>query len=180
MAGVMAYIDASDIPGQNTWKFNNFLGPVKPEPIFAAGKSEYAGQAIGLVVAETRDIAIAAAKLVKVTYNNFGPVVTEIEEAIKDPSYVFDASMGFPMQYGDVTTALQNADVVVSGRFKMGAQYHFYMETHVCIAKPTDDGLQLELPTQDMNTVSDVVSKVLNISSNRLYNSFYYVLFFLN
>ena len=29
------------------------------------------------------------------------------------------------LQYGDVDSALKEADMVVTGRFKMGSQYHF-------------------------------------------------------
>jgi xanthine dehydrogenase molybdopterin-binding subunit B len=162
MSGVLAFVDASDVPGKNYWQ-NVF----EPEPIFTTGRSEYAGQAIGLIVAETREIAIAAAKKVKVTYDKFGTVVTDIEVAMEDPANVSDASNGFPMEYGQIDTALENADVVVSGRFKMGSQYHFHMETHVCISKPTDDGFELEIPTQDMGTCADSVAKALNLPINR-------------
>ena len=38
--------------------------------------SEYAGQPVGVVVAESRELAIQAAKLVQVVYKNEKPVVT--------------------------------------------------------------------------------------------------------
>jgi xanthine dehydrogenase molybdopterin-binding subunit B len=57
-------------------------------------------------------------------------------------------AMGAPMTYGNVEAAMAAADTVVSGRFRMGSQYHFHMETHVCIARPTEDGLDLLVPTQ--------------------------------
>ncbi len=47
-----------------TEKFNYFI-----DSVFADGKYEYAGQAISLVVAETRYIAIAAVKLVEALQN---------------------------------------------------------------------------------------------------------------
>ena len=49
----------------------------------------------------------------------------------------------------------------------MGSQYHFHMETHVCIAKPTEDGFDLEIPSQDIKTTAKVVSKVMKIDVNR-------------
>ncbi len=69
MPGVLYYVDAKAIPkgGANDWKRG-----ATPEPVFAAGRSEYAGQALGLIVAETREVALAAAALVAVTYANQG------------------------------------------------------------------------------------------------------------
>jgi xanthine dehydrogenase molybdopterin-binding subunit B len=69
MPGVLYYVDAKAIPkgGTNDWKRG-----ATPEPVFAAGRSEYAGQALGLIVAETREVALAAAAIVAVTYANQG------------------------------------------------------------------------------------------------------------
>jgi xanthine dehydrogenase molybdopterin-binding subunit B len=69
MPGVLYYVDAKAIPkgGANDWKRGS-----TPEPVFAAGRSEYAGQALGLIVAETREVALAAAAIVAVTYANQG------------------------------------------------------------------------------------------------------------
>ena len=160
MSGVHSYVDANDITGNNEWKYK-----IEAEPIFSTGRSEYAGQAIGLIVADTQEIALAAAKKVKVSYDNFGPIVLDLEESINDSANV--TSGGYAFSYGNADGELAAADIVVSGRFKMGSQYHFYMETIVCISKPADDGFDLELPTQDMATVANVVSKSLNIPSNR-------------
>lgn len=48
----------------------------------------YAGQSLGLIVANTRDQAINAAKLVKVSYKNLQKPVLTIKEALKDPKRV--------------------------------------------------------------------------------------------
>jgi len=159
--GVIAYIDASDIPGINDWKMN----PV-PEPVFCTGRSEYAGQSIGVIVAETRDIALKAAKLVKVTYTNLGKVIVDIEVAMQDPNMV--TTVMPTVEYGDYDAAMAAADTIIEGRFRMGSQYHFHMETHVCIAKPTEDGMDLEVPSQDINATANVVAKVLNVSANSI------------
>jgi len=57
MPEVLQYVDFKDIPagGTNNWKrFGT------PEPVFAFARSEYAGQAVGLIVAESRLAAIEA------------------------------------------------------------------------------------------------------------------------
>lgn len=160
MVGVVAYIDANDIPGINDWKNNP-----TPEPIFSAGRSEYAGQAVGLIVAETREIAVQAAKAVVITYANKGEVVTDMEVAMSNPDNVM--VLGSPTSYGEVDSAMASADSIISGRFRMGSQYHFTLETHVCIAKPTEDGFDIELPTQGINISAVVISKALKTPVNR-------------
>lgn len=161
MPGVIAYLDANDIPGINDWK----TGPT-PEPVFCAGKSEYAGQAVGLIVAETREIAVEAAKKVEITYGNLGEVVTDTEKAMENSENVL--ALGPPVSYGDVSTAMAAADSVISGRFRMGSQYHFHMETHVCIVTPTEDGFDVEIPSQDINQTAIAVAKVMKTTVNRL------------
>ena len=76
MPGVVEYVDATDIPGINNWK--PYAG-TQGEEIFSSGKIHYAGQSIGLILADTRDIAIEAAKRVKIVYENEGQVVVDIE-----------------------------------------------------------------------------------------------------
>ncbi len=67
MPGVVSWVSASDIPG-----VNSVTGLPDPSPnsysvleeIFATTRSHYAGQAVGLVVADTRDRARKAARRV--------------------------------------------------------------------------------------------------------------------
>ncbi len=67
MSGVVAWVSASDVPGVNS--VTGYPTPQPPdrpyavlEEIFATDRSHYAGQAVGLVVADTRDHAKAAAR----------------------------------------------------------------------------------------------------------------------
>ena len=136
--------------------------------MFATTRSEYAGQQVGAIVAESRELAVEAAKLVKITYSNEGAVITDLEESMKNPDNV---TLVLPaITYGEVDAAMDASDIQVSGRFKMGSQYHFHMETHVCIAKPADDGFDIELPTQCTDVSAMILSKVMNIDINRYHN----------
>ena len=143
---------------------NDWMMDKVPEPIFSTTRSEYAGQPVGVIVAETRELATEAAKLVKITYANQGVVITDMEESMKNAKNVVQ---GAPtIEYGD-QTAMDSADTVVSGRFKMGSQYHFHMETHVCIARPTADGFDIEVPSQFIIWTSLLLSKVMNLQLNK-------------
>jgi xanthine dehydrogenase molybdopterin-binding subunit B len=63
--GIVAFISAKDIPGENKVK-----GGASDAPLFADEKVEYVGQHIGVVVAESPKQAQAAAALVAVRYGH--------------------------------------------------------------------------------------------------------------
>jgi len=98
MEGVVAWIDASDVPGTNITDAQ--------VPIFAKSEILYNGQAIGLIVATSQGIAIAAAKLVLATYTNVSPTpILTIAEAIAANSIY---PINYPVtQEGDVEKGLQ-------------------------------------------------------------------------
>ena len=134
------------------------------EEIFSSGQSNYAGQALGLLVAETREAALEAARHVSVVYGEGGSVVVDVEAALEDADRVVPG--GYAMQYGDVAGALAGADRVVSGRFKMGSQYHFHMETQTCLVSPVEDGYDVAVASQDVNMIQAIVSLALAIPAN--------------
>lgn len=161
MPGVVNFVDAADIPGINCWK------PYGPnEEIFSSGKVNYAGQSIGLIIAETREIAIEAARKVKITYGNEGTVVVDIEKAMETATNI--VSGGPTLFYGDATGAINGADHIIQGRFKMGSQYHFHMETQTCIVTPMEDGFDIEIPSQDITSTQHQVAQVLNLDDNSI------------
>jgi len=159
LAGVIDFVDANDIPGKNDWK-----AAATPEEIFCTGKSIFAGQALGLIVAETREIAIEAARMVQVEYSNQGDVVTDIEKAMEIPTNVIP--FGPAMQYGPVDENMGAASRVVQGRFKMGSQYHFHMETQTCVVSPMEDGFDVKVASQSIDMIQSVVAATLNIPIN--------------
>ena len=74
VTGVVDFVTADDVPGVNSWKPYGVA-----EEIFSSGRSHYAGQSLGLVLADTRETALAAARLVAVVYGNESPVVCDME-----------------------------------------------------------------------------------------------------
>ena len=63
--GVVAFISAKDVPGENRVK-----GGASDAPLFAEDRVEYVGQHIGIIVAETPKQAQTAAALVSVRYGH--------------------------------------------------------------------------------------------------------------
>merc|ERR1719481_1231077 len=77
-------------------------------------------------------------------------------------------SGGDVASYGDVDGAFANSDRVIQGRFKMGSQYHMHMETHVAVVTPTENGFNIEIPTQSVDMVQTLVAYALNIQAHRI------------
>ena len=98
-----------------------------PEKLFSDGPVDYAGQAVGLVLAQTYETARNAAKLVNVTYKNINPPILSIADAIKAGSYFPKPSDDFSV--GDARTAIKNSPVVVNGEVSLDSQFHIYMES---------------------------------------------------
>ena len=160
MPGVVDFVTADDIPGVNQW---NPWGA--PEELFLTSKSYYAGQSVGLIVAETREAALEAARKVRLVVGEEGEVEVDIERAMETVANI--EQLDEAAQYGDVAGGLSRADHVVEGRFKNGAQYHFYMETQVCVVTPVEDGYDVELASQDIQNTQTTVAAVLNLPDNR-------------
>lgn len=82
--GVMNIFLAKDIPGEN-----NFMPkPFGVEELFADKEVIFCGQPIGLVIAETHEIAKKASSLVKVVYSNVKKPILTIQEAIEHNSFL--------------------------------------------------------------------------------------------
>lgn len=95
--GVITFITAKDIPGKNLFidsAAKQFLLPDN-EVLFVDTDVQYAGQPIGVIVADTYSIAYDAAELVRVSYVDVrsDKAVLSLEDAValNDPSRMFQS-----------------------------------------------------------------------------------------
>eukprot|EP01065_Artemidia_motanka_P048029 TRINITY_DN765_c0_g1_i1.p1 TRINITY_DN765_c0_g1~~TRINITY_DN765_c0_g1_i1.p1 ORF type:complete len:1433 (+),score=487.88 TRINITY_DN765_c0_g1_i1:161-4300(+) len=118
------------------------------QPLFAKGKTEFIGQVIGLVLADTQQGAVDAANAVRVTYKNVksNPIIT-LDDAIKAESYLSKSAGN--VNQGDADKALASADFVVQDTFRINEQAHYHMETQSCMAVPGEDQMVLHASTQE-------------------------------
>jgi xanthine dehydrogenase/oxidase len=82
-------------------------------------------------------------------------IATEPERVENFPQYSKAA------QDKGVETALK-----ISGRFELGLQYHYTMETQSCVSVPIEDGIDVYSATQWMDTTQMAVAEMLNIPNN--------------
>ena len=129
LKGVVATLTGQELPTMTNPMRSRTGFPIK-EYAMAVEKAVYAGQPVAAVAAESRGIAEDALDLIKVDYEEL-PAVVDAEEAMKPgaprifsdvPNNVFSS---VDLEYGDVKSALSDADVVLSERFTV----HRYSST---------------------------------------------------
>jgi xanthine dehydrogenase/oxidase len=167
MPGVVGYIDRHSIPADvNIW------GSVKKdEPFFAEDKVLSYGQVIGMVYADSALEAQAAARAVKIEYEELPPILT-IDEAIAAESYYpHGKSLRKGLAIEDkMSNAFAQCDKVFEGISRLGGQEHFYLETNAALSIPSGEDGAIEVWSSTQNTMEtqEFVSAVLGVPSNRV------------
>ncbi|OCK73770.1 hypothetical protein K432DRAFT_430402 [Lepidopterella palustris CBS 459.81] len=167
MPGVVGYIDKHSIP-----KEANIWGSVlKDEPFFADNEVHFYGQVIGMVYAETALQAQAAARAVKVDYEEL-PAILTIDKAIKAKSFFKhgkNLKKGAAIDFG-MEKAFADCDRVFEGRTRIGGQEHFYLETNASLVIPhvEDGSMEVWSSTQNCMETQEFVSQVTGVPRNRI------------
>jgi xanthine dehydrogenase/oxidase len=163
----MGYVDKNNISkAQNCWG-----SIVKDEPFFADGEVFSHGQPIGMVYAETALQAQAAARLVKVVYEDL-PAVLTIDEAIEANSFfkygkILKKGIALEEKMEDIWS---KCDKVFEGVTRIGGQEHFYLETNSALVIPNKEEKTYEVWSSTQNTMEtqEFVSLVTGVPSNRV------------
>lgn len=147
MEGVLTVLTAKDVPV-------NEYGLIMPDqPVLCGPGSDkpygdrvrFVGDQIALVVAETNEIADAARKAIKVTYEDL-PVVSTIEAAIAEdpvllhPEKKDNTILHYQIRRGDVNEAFKDCDVVVEGEYRTPMQEHAYLQPEAGLSYIDEEG----------------------------------------
>lgn len=136
--GVKAVITAKDIPGNI-----RFGQIIKDYPTLVDVNINSTGDVLALVVAETREQALAAAALVKADLEPLPPIF-DPEEALKPKADILHPFHGSNLtnhhcvRRGDLVAAEKDADMLVEAEFTTSRIEHAYMEpeTSLCFLRP--------------------------------------------
>jgi xanthine dehydrogenase large subunit len=152
-------LTASDIPGLNDVSAIGLGGEV----LLAEELVEYAGQPLALALAESLDAARALAGAVRPALEPLQPILT-IAEAKRRGSFLRAPMV---MERGDAATAMVTAPHRLRGRFSVGGQEHFYLESQIALAIPSGDGeFTIHASTQNPAEVQEVCARVLGLPMN--------------
>ncbi|MDJ0619081.1 MAG: xanthine dehydrogenase family protein molybdopterin-binding subunit [Calothrix sp. MO_192.B10] len=112
----------------------------------------YAGQIIGLVVADTFERARHAAHLVKVEYATKAPIIEAATATYNEAASMFGESMKFEkgnFATGDLATAIAGAAGKITATYTTSTELHAPMEPHAIIAHWQDgENLTVYEPSQ--------------------------------
>ena len=154
--GVVRVMTAEDLP------FANDVSPsAHDEPLLSDGSLHYVGQPMFMVAATSHLAARKAVRKAKVEYIEETPILT-IEEALAADSRFEEG----PRIYGrgDVEAALAKAPRTVTGRFEIGGQEHFYLESQAAIALPQEGGdMIVGSSTQHPSEIQHKVADALGV-----------------
>jgi len=136
--GVLRVLTAADIPGAKT-----FGALIPDQPSLAMGIVRHLGEAVALVIAESKPAAQKAAQLVKVAYEPLKPVFDPVA-ALKPeaPRLHPEGNLvaQFDIQEGDIQTGFAEADVVIESTFSVPRIHPGYMEPENSLARWNEDG----------------------------------------
>lgn len=166
--GVVQVITAADLaPGTNNF-MPSMIGAAEVLFVPLGAVVDYAGQGVGIVLADTQMHANAAAELAVLSFTNINKPILTISDAVAAKSF-FPCPLS-PVQSGeDITKALGESPHVVSGSVTCGGQYHMHMETQSSEAVPTDDGgIDLYSSTQWLDLTQRSAAQMSGLPAGRI------------
>ena len=167
-SGVVAVLTADDVP------FNAFGLIDADQPVLCGDKVRFEGDKVAIVVADSIDIARAAAKLVVVTYEDL-PAVTTPEHALdpvsakvheeRDDNILFR----MPIRKGDVAQGFADAEVILEDEFRTTWQEHAYLQPEAGIAFVDPEGrVIVETAGQWLHEDRRQIAAMLRIAEDRV------------
>ena len=167
--GVERVVTAADVPGQNA---HGIL--IQDQPVFCHDVVRFTGDPVAVVLADTKEHADAAAKLVKVDYEPLQGVFTLGEAMAEGAPQLNWTGPGNVCQHlhheiGDVDAVFRSAAHVVEGTYRTSRQDHAYLEPLVSLAEVTPEGsVTVWSPTQAPFETREQLAKVLDVPKDKV------------
>jgi CO/xanthine dehydrogenase Mo-binding subunit/aerobic-type carbon monoxide dehydrogenase small subunit (CoxS/CutS family) len=167
--GVVRVVTASDVPGLNAHGRT-----VPDQPVLCHDYVRFTGDPIAVVLADTREHAAAAVKLVKVDYEPLHGLFDPKDSLREDAPQLVSSSPGnickhVTHEVGDVDAAFASAAHVVEGHFSTQRQDHAYLEPLAALAEVAPDGtVTVWVPTQAPFETREQLTKVLDLPREKV------------
>lgn len=149
LPGVIKVLTAQDVPSPNRHGIID-----KDMPVLADDRILYRGDAVALVLAESRETLQQAVNLVRVQIEPL-PGLFTIEAAMADGAvqlhdkYKNNVMMAAEIRKGDASGTMADCAVVVEGSFSTPVQAHAFLETENGVAQlDADGGIAMTVSTQ--------------------------------
>lgn len=177
MPGVLRVFTADDFGPDGPPRF----GPVvRDQPVLACGETRYCGEPVALVVANSRDRAVAAASRVRVEREELHGWHTAGDALAASPLHGGDYPslsderdgnniMGrWDFVRGDLTQAESAATLVLENRYTAPFAHHFMIETYSAVGIPDGDGVTVWDTVQHPFQLRRVIAEMLDLPISRV------------
>ncbi len=158
--GVIQIFTYKDCPGRN-----QIGGIIEDEELLAEHHVHFCGMPVAFVVAESKELAHAAVKKIKIEIEPLH-IITDPREAEEKNELIIPPRT---FKLGDTTNAFSKCDYVFEGRADSNGQEHLYIETQGAYTVPMENGaIKIYSSTQGPTAVQRACSKVLGIPMHQL------------
>lgn len=157
--------DIKDIPGQN------FVHMIEDDVPLIVQVTKHIGEAILLIAAPTKELAIEARSRVRLTFEQWKPVLTideskRAEVKIRNEDNIMKRYLS---EKGNLTKGFRDADEVIEGVYEVGYQEHMYIEPNAMIATArADGGFDVVGSIQCPYYISKALSSIMDVPEEKL------------
>ena len=165
--GVVAVLTAADVP------YNAYGLIDADQEVLCAELVRYVGDRVALVVAKSHEAAEAAAKLVRVEYEDL-PAVTESRAAMEPGAPLVHTAHGSnilahcPIRKGDVAQGFAEAAIVLEGRFSTSWQEHAFLQPEAGIAYLEGERVIIETAGQWLHEDRRQIAAMLKLPADQV------------
>jgi CO/xanthine dehydrogenase Mo-binding subunit len=177
MPGVLRVFTAADFGAPGPPRF----GPaILDQPVLACGETRYCGEPVALVVATSRDLAIAAASQVRVEREELGgwhtaadaltapPLHGEDYETLADHRDGNNVMGRWDYAWGDIAEAEAASTLVLENRYTAPFAHHFAIETYSAVGIPEGDGVTVWDTVQHPFQLRRVIAEMLGLPTSQV------------
>lgn len=163
LKGVVKILTAKDVQGRNHLPSD--------KPVLAEAVVKCTGDGVAIVVAETKSLAVKAAKLVRVECEEL-PAVFTPEEALEPGAPVLHGDSNCAITHrtvkGDIAKGFQDADIILEREYSTQRAMHSAIEPDGAIVVPEADGITVYCPGKGPFNVKRAVAAACGLSENRV------------
>ncbi len=167
--GVVAVLTAADIPGETN---HGLVIPDWPTLIAVGERIRYVGDALAIVAAETREIALEALNRIEAEFDPqpvvADPVTARSEEA---PALHQDGNLlkHIKVRKGDIREGFAGAEVVLEHTFHTAITEQAFIEPECSLARPLPDGrLEVYVGSQIPYADRSQIARVLGVPDEQV------------
>lgn len=173
--GVIGVYTAEDIPGA---RHIGHIIPDWPVMIELGEITRYVGDAICLVVAETREILEEACKLVEIEYEELEPMRNPEEAAAEGAPLIHEKGnlLSFQsLKRGDVDEAFEKAAYISEHTYNTPFTEHAFLEPECAIGMPDGDGVKVITGAQGIYDERKELAQMLGFEEDKVRSQSAYV-----